>query len=39
MKNTFILVLALFIAPFSSRSADGDEGFATIFDGSTFDGW
>lgn len=39
MKHTLILVVALFVASFSSRAADGEEGFATIFDGETFNGW
>ena len=39
MKHTLILVVALFAASFSSRAADHEEGFTTIFDGKTLDGW
>ena len=40
MKQTLIVALAgVIMALSSARGADSDEGFTTIFDGTTFDGW
>ena len=40
MKRILFVTLALLAAGFSSvRAADSDEGFVTIFDGKTFEGW
>jgi hypothetical protein len=38
MKHTVLLALAFFLAA-PAFAADSEEGFKTIFDGKTFDGW
>jgi hypothetical protein len=38
-RAIFVIVAILIVAPSSLRAADSEEGFTTIFDGKTFDGW
>jgi hypothetical protein len=40
MKHTFLFALALFLGSMNAfGAADSEEGFVTIFDGKTFEGW
>jgi hypothetical protein len=39
MKHTFLLALALFCGSLIGFAAESEDGFVTIFDGKSFDGW